>query len=172
MFTIRRLWLPLLVAALVAVLIGPSTVTAAEPRAVTGKLMIPAASFIPNSDGVDYDNSGYYLSLGSGSGSFTAPLVFPVQTVRIKKITLYAYDNGMGNVYAGLYRASPPGGDEINLGSVITVDSSADPQTASTTVVNPRQVNTAVAAPYLWVTLTAPGSLRLYGMAVLYSYQS
>jgi len=171
MSMIRKWWLPLLVAALVAVLIGPSAVTAAEPRAVTGKLMIPAASFIPNSDNLDYGNSGYYLSFNSGSGTFTAPLVFPVQTVRIKKITLYAYDNGAGHVYAGLYRASPPGGDEINLGSVITVDSGTDPQTRSTTAISPRQVNTAVAAPYLWVTLTAPGSLRLYGVAVLYSYE-
>ncbi|MFH1329772.1 MAG: hypothetical protein ABIJ48_03835 [Actinomycetota bacterium] len=169
----RRLWVPVLVGLLVAVLLGvpgsgDQAQAALESRA-GGKIMIPAAAFIPNSDNWDFDNSGYYLEMSSGNGVFTAPLLFPVPVVNIKKIILYAYDNsGTGQVYAAVYRASPPTSNEIHLGSVWTTDSTANPQVVSTSAISPRRVNTALVGPYLWVTI-GPGT-RFFGVSVLYSY--
>ena len=169
MSTMRRLWVPVLAALLVALLVGPGVVTAAEPRATGGKIMIPAAAFIPTSDNWDYANNGSTLYTISGSGGFTAPLVFPVPVVKIKKIILYAYDNsGAGQVCATLYRSSPPIANELSLGSVCTSDSTARPQAPSTTAISPRQVNTAVTAPYLWINIDS--GTQVYGVSVLYSY--
>ncbi|MFH1329359.1 MAG: hypothetical protein ABIJ48_01675 [Actinomycetota bacterium] len=169
MSTMRRLWVPVLAALLVAVLIGPGVVTAAEPRATTGKIMIPTASFTPTTDNLDYSNLGLMLYMNSGSGRFLAPLVFPVQEVNIRKIVLYAYDySGTGQVCATVFRASPPTAGQLNLGGVCTTDSTADPQTPSTSVISPRRVNTAVTGPYLWVSIDS--GLVFYGVSVLYNY--
>ncbi|MFH1331642.1 MAG: hypothetical protein ABIJ48_13510, partial [Actinomycetota bacterium] len=158
-------------ALLVAMLIGPGVVTAAEPRATTGKIMIPAAAFIPTNDNWNYANNGSMLFTVSGSGIFTAPLTFPVPVVNIRRITLYAWDNsGTGQVCATVYRAYPPTAGQLNLGGVCTGDSTAVPQVVSTTVISPRRVNTAVTGPYLNVYI-ADGT-TFYGVSVLYSHDT
>jgi hypothetical protein len=58
MATTRRLWVPVLVGCLVAVLFGPAGVTAVEPRTVTAGIMIPAAAFAPIHGGYSYYNDG------------------------------------------------------------------------------------------------------------------
>jgi hypothetical protein len=167
--TTRRLWVPLLVAALVAALVGPAAVTAAEPRITTQSIMIPASAFIPTTDDWDFGNSGYGLYVASGTGNFVAPLSFPVPVVNIKKITLYAFDNdASSSVCLSLYRAMPAVASEDYAGQVCTTEASA-PQYASTTVISPRRVNTAVQAAYLWVEISGPG-LWLYGVKVTFSY--
>ena len=60
----RRLWFPVPVALLVAVLVGPTGVTAVEPRVTTTSIMIPAAAFIPNTDDYDYANLPNYRPSG------------------------------------------------------------------------------------------------------------
>ena len=59
--TVRRLWAPVLVALLVAVVAGPGLVTAAEPRLTESSLMIPVAALIPGTDNEDYHIFGEYL---------------------------------------------------------------------------------------------------------------
>jgi hypothetical protein len=168
MSRIHRLSIPMMLAALVAVLIGPSMVTATAAASVTERVMIPAAAFIPTTDGWDYNNNGYYLDMSSGSGNFAAPLTFPAQQVRMTRITLYAWDNGTGQACATLYRAEPTEADESNQGQVCTTDSSADPQKVSTGTQFPRFANTGMQMPYLWVSLS--GDATLYGVAVTYTY--
>ena len=86
--------------------------------------MIPAAAFIPTYNS-DYFSMGSYLAVASGSGSFTAPLSFPVPIVNIKKIAAYAYDNSGGaSVCVSLYRARPIDASEP-AGQVCTVNASA-----------------------------------------------
>jgi hypothetical protein len=163
-----KLWVPVLVGCLVTVLLGPAGVTAAEPRVTTASIMIPAAAFIPTY-GSDYFSLGSYLSMASGSGSFTASLSFPVPVVNIKKITAYAYDNsGVASVCVSLYRARPMEASEDYAGEVCTVDASA-PQYASTTTIFTSRVNTAFHAPYLWVVISGP-DVKLYGVRINYSY--
>jgi len=168
----NRLWIPVLVGLLVAALAGPTAggaATAVEPRITTASIMIPAGAFIPTENS-DYFNYGEYLAVASGSGSFTAPLSFPVPIVNIKKITAYAYDNSGGaSVCVSLYRARPIDASEDYTGQVCTVDASA-PQYATTTVIDPRRANTAFHAPYLWVVISGP-TVELYGVKINYSYQ-
>ena len=173
MSTIRRLWVPVLVAALVAMLIGPSGVTAAEPRPVWGTIMVPAAAFTPATGGGGYDNSGFYLRMFSGGTNFIAPLTFPVPVVKVRKLTLYAWDNSSaGVVCAFLGRAKPPTASVVyGQGDLCTSDSAEGPQVLSTTAISPRLVNTAVHGPFLSVYIEAPG-LKLYGVAVTYTYET
>jgi hypothetical protein len=171
MTALRRLWVPLLVSLLVAgvLSVGGGAATAAEPRLTTASIMIPAAAFIPTYNS-DYFSLGLYLAVASGSGSFTAPLSFPVQVVNIKKITAYAYDDSSGaSVCVSLYRARPMDASEDYAAQVCTADGTAVPQYAATTVISPRRVNTAFHAPYLWVVISGP-DVKLYGVKVNYSY--
>ena len=167
----QRLWVPVVVGLLVAVLLGPAgadgALAAAEPRVTVASIMIPAAVFIPFSDYVQYQY-GTFLQAPSG-GSFSAPVSFPVAEVDIRRITIYAYENSISwSTCAWMYRANPAVPVAAGLGAVCTQDSSADPQVRSSTAISPRHVDTAVHGPYVMVAL-APGT-RLYGVKVTYSY--
>lgn len=169
--TSRRLWVPLLAGLLVAGMLGVAGggAAAVEPRATTASIMIPAAAFIPASDDSDYINNGRVLFLGAGTATFTAPVSFPAPVVSIKRITLYAYDNDAGQVCASLYRSRPLEATEDYAGGICTGNSAAEPQTVYTTAINPKQVNTTLHGPYLWVTLFDP-TVRFFAVKVTYSY--
>jgi hypothetical protein len=170
----NRLWIPVLVGSLVAVLLGPTgggAAAAVEPRVTTVSIMIPASAFIPTTANFDYDNNGYGLQVTSGSGGFIAPLSFPVPVVNIKRITLYAYDNDpLNQVCVKLYRARPTDADRDSTGgSLCTSDAAIAPQAPYKTTISPRRVNTASQGAYLWVDLSSP-TVTLYGVKVTYSY--
>jgi hypothetical protein len=89
----RRLWVPVLVALLVAVLLGPAggggavaAVTLPEPQ-VLPSIMIPAAAFTSLQDDWDWSNNGYYLVAGASS-AFAAPVPLPIPVGDIKRLTL------------------------------------------------------------------------------------
>lgn len=168
----KRLWIPVLVALLVAVLIGPGMVAGAEPRTVvTRALMIPAAAAIPGWGDMDYSNNGGVLTVGSGIGTFDIPLSFPVPVVTIKRITLYAYDSDpLSGSSANLWRIYPPQAEQSWLGTAHTVDSADDPQIVTTTAITPRTVNTANYGLFLAVHLS--GTAEFYGVKILYSYEA
>ena len=169
----KSLWVPVLVGCLVAVLLGPAGggAGAVEPRTVTASIMISDAAFSTNNDVFDYAKGSAIQAL-SGSPNFAAPLSFPVPVVSIRKITLYAYDSDPGkNVCVRLYRSRPADGTANHLGVVCTVDTTADPQTAYTTEISPRQVNTAFHGPMLMLYLSAPG-VKFYGVKITYTYET
>jgi hypothetical protein len=169
--TSRRLWVPVLVALLVATLIGPGMMAGAEPRVtVTKTIMIPAAAFNPGEGGYNYLNDGYRLVMPTGGGVFIALLDFPVPEVNIKKITLYARDTGLGGVCVELNRVRPATGSEDVMGSICTSDSAANPQVVYTTAISPRQVDTAFQGAYLAVSQSYP-SVNFYGVKITYSYE-
>jgi len=172
----KKLWVPLLVALLVAALTGPAggVVTAAEPRVTTESIMIPAAAFTPSADTYGYVNNGWVIE--ATPGAFVAPLHFPVPVVRIRKLTIYAYDHvssggQITDVCVYLARSAPSAAAVITQGQVCTFGTSAttDPQVFSTTAISPRNVNTAVHGSYLWVVVP-DGDARFYGVKVTYSY--
>jgi hypothetical protein len=164
---------PVLVGLLVAALLGPGMVAGAEPRVtVTRSIMIPGVAFNPMNEHQEYD-MGISAVMGSATGTTTlfAPLWFPVTVVSIKKITLYAYDGSTGgDVWLWLDRAYPPGVTSTDpLGQVGTAGSIGK-QVVSTTVISPRQTNTANYALMLRVEIR-PGT-SLYGVKVTYSYDA
>jgi len=169
---LRRVWIPVLVGLLAAVLVGSTAVTATEPRVTTTSVMIPAGAFIPTTDDWDYFHPGSSVALNDGHGNFTAPVWFPVPVVNIKRITVYAYDNeAAARVCVILLRARPAAGVEDSVGEVCTVDSASDPAALYTTALDSRQVNTALQGPYLWASFDGPG-VELYGVKITYSYEA
>jgi hypothetical protein len=143
---------------------------AAEPRTVTGNIMVPAAAFAPTAEDGDFSNNGFVL----GAGEFVnlvAPLSFPVQTVNILKMTLYAQDTSApGDICVRLFYAYPPGGGAAWAGEVCTANNPANPQAVSSTAISPHRVNTAVRGPFLWA-MVHPGT-GLYGVKITYSYET
>jgi hypothetical protein len=166
-----RLWIPVLVGLLVAGALGfgGGGAVATEPRVTTATIMIPAAAFIPATDGEDYHTYGEYLQALIPS-SFFAPLTFPVPVVNIKKITMYVHDDSLTEgVCVWLNRAAPSAADSETMGGVCTSGTSTvNPQVLSSTDIDPRRVNTANYGPYLYMDL-APG-VNFYGVKILYSY--
>jgi hypothetical protein len=172
----RRIWIPVLVGLLVAVLLGPAggAVAAAEPRVTVASIMVPAAAFTPTVDEADYLNAVNYLGVNNSGHYFFAPLSFASPEVSVRRITLYAYDNDADashEVCVWLYRSNPATAGAVFQGSVCTSDDAADPQAVFTTAIAPKTVNTAVHGSYLRIGIN-PGAERLYGVKVTYTYET
>jgi hypothetical protein len=170
----RRLWIPLLVTLLVAVLVGPSMVAAVEPRAtITRVVTIPPGSFHVTDDDTSWDNAGFELSVKGPStqGWFTAPLFFEAEDVTIKQMTLYAYDNGAGTVCLTMYRVTPSTADEEQMGQACSSGATTGIRTFNATW-DRRSIRGAF-GPYLWLTL--PGvytsGYGFYGVKITYTYE-
>ena len=165
----KRLWVPLVVGLLAAVLAGPATVTADEPRVTTRSVIIPASAFIAIDDATGYHNEGFYLA-SKVYGVYHATLVFPVQVVSIRRITLYAVDNvAEGDVCVSLLRWAPATGSLANAGGVCTAGATGtDLQTVFTTSISPRRVSTAVQGAFLMLTLYP--TQNLIGVKITYSF--
>lgn len=179
----RRLLVPLLAALVVAMVVGPAGVKAVEPRAVTARMMIPAAAFslVPHQgEYVDFAQRGDYLEGDDWwPQSFVAPVEFPVEQVTVRGITLYAYDydGTSGRVCASLFRATPAQGIQATKlqGKVCTIESSIYPQVVpNLTRMNYTAVDTATNGSYLYVDFdprAAVSSLQVFGVRITYSYE-
>jgi hypothetical protein len=173
MTAVKRLWVPVLVALLVAVLVSPAGVTAAEPRTTVRTVTIPAAAFTPVDDDVGYENLGYQMTVvgPSVAESFIAPLYFEAPVVRIKKIVLFAYDNGGGNVCVYLSRSTPNDGYRQDLGEVCSTGASTGVRTFAQQTFSSRRI-TSYHGPYL--ELYIPGvyssGYQFYAVRIVYSY--
>lgn len=95
-----------------------------ETRATIRRTVtIPPGAFIVTDDDTSFDNAGDELAVKGPSthGTFTAPLFVENAPVRIRNMTLYAYDNGAGSVCLSMYRITPANGDsdtEDRMGEV------------------------------------------------------
>lgn len=167
---LRRALTPVLVGLLALVLVGaPGAAGRAERQTVVGRIMIPAAAFVP----VDGDN-GWSSPDGNrlmGEGKFRAPVEFPVPSVNVRRITLYASDwSAVMNVCAHLFRSTPATGAFVETGFTCTqYPSPGDPQATFTTDISPRRVDTRVHGSFVVVHLYS--SLSLYGVQVVYAYE-
>ena len=122
MTALKRVWVAALVALMVAVLVGPAggVVTAVESRTTVRTITIPGAAFVPTNDDLGFQIDGYQVVVvgPSTNGEFTAQLTFEAPVVRIKKLVLYAYDNGGDAVCVDLYRSTPGDGYRDEMGQV------------------------------------------------------
>lgn len=173
----RMLSTAVLLALLVAVLLSlpgeGGQAVAVEPRAVTTKVMIPAAAFAPGANHYRYTNGGEMV-ITPDHAVMVAPVLFPVPEVTIQGITLYAKDQGPSqSVCAYLVRAIPAQGQPGSKyqGQACTADSSADPQAVSNLRrISPNTVNTRTQGSYLLVDIT--GQAFFYGVRVSYTYET
>jgi hypothetical protein len=186
MTALRRLWVPVLVGLLVAVLLGVGSggVLAAEPRTVrAARIMIPAAAFVHEEGHVEipdynFPNDGDRLTTHDDGGVFQTALVFPVQEVKITRITVYAEDSRRDTqLCVSLYRSRAGLGqsDTVLQGEICTADSINNPQVITTaTSQTLRTVNTAIHGSYLRVEIDPFDGLygpSLYGVQITYTYE-
>ena len=183
MSTLRRFQVPVLAAligALGAVISmgalssGGQAQAAPEPRlTVTRTVTIPPAAFRPTKDDWDFSNGGAGLALDSiGTAFFTAPLHFEAPVVTIRKITLFALDNGPNSIIAVLYRTTPVDGLLQNMGAVTSVGSDDSVRSFTERGLTLRRV-TGAYGPFLLLQL--PGSYSagylFHGVRVTYAYE-
>ena len=175
MTALRRLWVPVLAALLVAALVGPTGVTAAEPRATTGTITVPGAAFGPREDDNGFINDGYQVVVvgPSTDGEFVAPLFFETNEVVIRKITLYAYDNGSGSVCVTMNRSTPASGSDEEMGEVCSTGAATGIRSfvlSGADMANKRI--TAAYGPYLhlWLPGTYSSGYSFYAVKIVYSY--
>lgn len=141
-----------------------------EARASVHTLVVPAAAFVPAYEGFEYVNGGDELSTLNGFAGFIAAVHFPYPEVTIKRVTLYAYDNGGDDFILNVGRSRPATG----VGAIIaTVHSSgqstADSRAFTTAAVSPRVVNSAYHGVYLALFPPAGPSYQFYGVVIRYA---
>jgi hypothetical protein len=169
----KKLWIVLLLGALLVVALTGEVQARPdnEPQAWL-TTTVPAGSFHPIEDGVDWHNNGYYIQLDSGGVEcFTAPVTFPERsgTVKVKTLTLWVYDNnGTGNANVGLYRTKPFKAAEDQMGYVTSAGSSTvDPRTFQDTTIEYNPVKTEHGA-YLWLCIGGT-DIDVYGVKIRYT---
>jgi len=178
---VRRPWTPVLVALLavallMAILAIPSgePVGAAEPREVTRTVTIPGGAFVPTNDDTGYQNDGEQMVVvgPSSNGEFMAPLFFEAQEVRIKKMFLYAYDNGSGSVCASIYRTTPATGGDQEMGQVCSTGDTNGVRSFVQKTFSIRWVKGGF-GPYVYLYLpgTYSNGYSFYALRIVYTYQ-
>ena len=144
---------------------------AAEPRATTRTVTIPASAFNPMSDILTYSRGAGYLETRSGSGTFLAPVFFEAPVVTIRKVVFYGIDAGPGSIRMELIRTQPAEQKTLSLGTVLTAGSSYSMQVTTLSELLQRRVSGAYGAT-LSVYLPGPftDGYRFLGAKVTYSY--
>lgn len=177
---LRRRWAPVLgallaVALLMAVVIGPSgdSVGAAEGVTITRTITIPGGAFVPTNDDLGYQNDGDQMVVvgPSVNGEFIAPLFFEAQEVRIKKMVLFAYDNGPGSVCASIYRTTPANGSDQEMGQVCSTGDTNGVRTFPTSSFSIRWMKGGY-GPYVYLYLpgTYSNGYSFYALRIIYTY--
>lgn len=176
MASVRNAARPLVTALLAVAIIGPwswrgAEVTAAEPRATTRTVTIPASAFNPTSDIVPYSRGAGRVETRSGSGAFLAPVFFEAPVVSIRKVVFYVIDAGPGSIQMELIRTQPAEEKTVSLGSVLSAGSSFSMQVITLSNLAERRISGAYGAT-LSVYLPGPytDGYRLLGAKVTYSY--
>jgi hypothetical protein len=158
----------LLVGILVGGVVWARPGQSAQAADITRRLTVPAAFFHPVQDGMSYYNTGVELHMTSGSGIYTAPVVFPcLPAVTVERIIFSVEDQNSGvNACVTMYRTKPNKGNEKEMASVCSSGSGPGvinytDDTIDYPVVWPSN------GPYLWLNIPGTG-MKVYGVRVEY----
>jgi len=152
---------------------GQVVQAAVEPRTtVTRTITLPAAAFDPTSDNWDFDNLGYNLYSNLWGGNFATALFFEAPVVTIRRITLYALDNGGEDMCVYLRRSTPAAGGEDDMGQICSSGASIGVRAFTQTTFTHRRI-TGAYGPYLWLYLpdTAAAGYEFYAVKIVYGYE-
>jgi hypothetical protein len=171
--TTRRLLVPLLVALLVAALIGPGMTAGAEPRAtVTRTMMISPSAFSPADGNGDYANNGMVLWAVTGTPRFVAPVSFAPPEVTVKKIVLYALDDLMASdICVQMMRSAPAAGEAKEVGTLCSTGADDVVRTFTLTALNNRKV-VGVNGVSLFLSMPGGSSYTFWGVKITYTYET
>jgi hypothetical protein len=173
---VKKYWLVLLLGGLLmATLVG---VAGARPNerpmaAVSRRITISPASFDPEDDHVEWNNTGGVLSSDTVDAevTFFADVIFPTgQAVTVESVTFWAYDNNCtNNICLKLYRDDPTGGARSQMASVCSTGCAVGVRQFSDTsiVSNPAKHGQGV---YLMLDIEDDGALDLYGVRIEYHH--
>jgi len=139
-----------------------------QDQDITRKVTIPAGFFIPYEDGLNWHNDGGYIRMDTGSGIFTAPVVFPcLPSVTVESLTLYAKDhNPTYDAHVRIYRSRPPKGTEVEMGHIFTGGTTTDVGTFTDGSISPDVVWPSHGV-YLWLNVDGP-AIYVYGVRIEY----
>jgi hypothetical protein len=168
----KSLWIPLLAGLLTGGVLWAATggVTAApEARAVNRSVSIPAAAFTPAADGYDFEHNGDYLYSSLGT-FFKAPVFFEAPEVKIRKIVLYARDEGSDNICLSLRRVVVKDQDQEQMATVCSEGAAVGNRKFIQKQVNRKWVKEAH-GPYLALYLPDNdlGPYRFQGAQIFYT---
>jgi hypothetical protein len=177
MKNVKKYWMVVVQAGLlIATLVG---VAGARPNdrpmaAISRRITIPGAHFIPHDDDDLYYNGGYLIRSETDGSSeyFYAPVVFPTgQAVVVESVTFYALDNNASyDMCVELHRTDPTAGTGVIMAEVWSSgDSVTDPRsfTDSTVSNNPVKHGKGV---FLWLEIEDDTHLNLYGVRIQYHH--
>jgi hypothetical protein len=171
MRNVKRLWMPLLLGALlIATLVGvagarPNARPEASPQLVNW--MISAHHCIPRDDTTDWDILPQYAECESAACTFYCPIKPPHEgVIRVQRLAMYVFDNTVGNICISLAQVYPKSATYVyRLSSACTGDSAADPWVLS---YNPANFKVSVLQDiHVSVALPSNGQ-RLYGFKLKY----
>jgi hypothetical protein len=175
MHSIKRLWVPLLAGLLIGGLLwstNDGATAAVEPRSINRSKTISANAFTPITDDLSYENIGYQMVVEGPStyGEFWAPIFFEAPEVRIRKIVLYAYDNGGQSVCVTLHRTVPKYGNEDDMATVCSTGASNGIRGFVEKTIDPKWAKEAH-SPYLELYLPDIYSqgYAFYGLQIYYT---
>jgi hypothetical protein len=131
------------------------------------KVTVPAAFFHPANNDDDCQYGEYELYMNSGSGTFTAPVVFPcLPAVTVEKLIFSVDDQATQNACVTLYRTKPNQGNQKQMANVCSSGSGPGvvnytDDTIDYPVVWPSN------GPYLMLSIFGP-NIDVYGVQIEY----
>jgi hypothetical protein len=118
---------------------GGSSADAAQTR----YLHIPAAAFIPTTDGLDFNYEGNWkgsrVVLESGAGNFVAPVILPDDAI-VEKMTAHFYDGNLGvgdDIDFLLYETDVSGTFNTTMMASVTSSGSGYGSSSTTAITDP-----------------------------------
>ena len=139
-----------------------------EAQDITRKVTLTGGDFIPNTDSADWWNEGTYVTCGTGSCWFTAPVVFPcLPSVTVERIKLHVNDSSSSAAAkAHLFRAYPPTGVDVVLGQAASPTGSSGGHSTYTSP-NINKVVWPSQRAYVWLNIGGP-NIQVSGVVVEY----
>jgi hypothetical protein len=168
----RSLWLALMTGLLIAAFLGTTggAVTAEpEPRATNQAMTIAPAAFRPaDQDTAFTNNFGILYSNETGTSAFGAPLFFDAPEVKIRKIVLYASDNGPADICLQLRRLVAKDAQIDEMAEVCSTGESAGNRKFVVKDVSPKWIKEAHGA-YFQIFMPQSNDYVLYGAQIFYT---
>jgi hypothetical protein len=174
---IKRLWIPLLLGLiLMTALVGVASARPdAGPREQAWRVLtIPSTVCIPHKDSDTWSHGVNRVECPSGVCVFFCAVDFPaageqaVGAVNVKRVTMYAYDNGLGDAEVILFKSYPITGASVQMASGETATLAADPQTVMDTTIDNNPIY-RVQSPLIFLKITVSG-IGVYGFHIHYTW--
>jgi hypothetical protein len=173
----KRLWAPLLLGVLLmATLAGVASARpSARPLEQTWRVLtVPAGDCVPNDSDDSWSAAATSVRCDTGSCMWHCVVHFPaageqaVGAVNVKRVTMYAKDNGTSSAGFYLWTTYPPNANGQIMATGTTVNSTADPQVVMDTSIDYNPVYRSQ-APVMWLSIGAT-NIFVYGFYIHYTW--